>query len=80
MFKNSKKNLNKQFPVIRDGRYRKEAINEIVRIFQNVESFIKIQMRSGIGRRHSQTFVKSKKNDWKSDNVKQRMSYKFLHF
>ena len=44
--KNSKKSLNKQFPGVRDRRCRREVINEIVRIFQSVESFIKIQIRS----------------------------------
>ena len=50
--KTVKKNINKQFLDFRNRRYRREVINEIVKIFQNVESFIKIQMRSRNGRRH----------------------------
>ena len=39
-FINSKKKLNKQFPGDRDRWCRREIINEIVRTFQDVESFI----------------------------------------
>ena len=53
ILKNSKENLNKRFPdVVRFRRRRKEIIDEIVRIFQNVESFIKIQIIIENGRWH----------------------------
>ena len=40
--------------------YRREVINEIVRIFQDAESFMKIQMRSGSGRKHYANLCKAK--------------------
>ena len=38
------KKINKQFPVVIHTMYRREDVNEIVRIFQDVKSFMKIQM------------------------------------
>ena len=51
-FKTVRKNLNKQFSGVRDRRCTREVINEIVAIFQNVEGFIKVQIRNGNWRRH----------------------------
>ena len=48
--KHTRKNLNKQIPGVRDWKHGRAVIDEDVRIFQNIESFIKIQMRSGNGR------------------------------
>ena len=39
----SVRELNEQFPGVRDGRRRKEVINEIVRIFLDVDSFMEIK-------------------------------------
>ena len=58
--KTVRKILNKQFPGIRNRRFRREVINEIVRIFQTVESLIKIQMRSGNERKHFTSHCKIK--------------------
>ena len=50
--------MNKQFLGVRDRRHRIEVNNEIARIFQDVESFIEIQVRRGNGRRHYISFYK----------------------
>ena len=44
--------LNEQFSGIKDRKYQREIINEIVRLFQDIESFMKIQTRRTVGRRH----------------------------
>ena len=73
------KMLNKQFPGVRDGMNGREVINDIVRIFQDVEKCLKTQMRSGNGRKHYTSFVNSN-DDCKINNEKQWMSSKSLHF
>ena len=55
-----RKRLNEQFPVVRDRRYRREVIDEIVRIFQDAESVMKIQVRRESGRRHFSSFCEIK--------------------
>ena len=60
MLKICKKMLKKQYAGIRDRRQRGGFINETVRIFQVVESFMKIQIRSGNGRRHYTSLCKIK--------------------
>ena len=37
-----KKRLNKKFPLVRNRRYTRDNIKEVVGIFQNVESFMEI--------------------------------------
>ena len=55
------KKINKQFPGLKNNRRcRRELINEIVRIFQAVESFIKIRMRSGNEKRYYTSLYKVK--------------------
>ena len=41
--KSNKEKLNKQFSGVRDKRCGRAVINEFVRIFQNVEGFIKFK-------------------------------------
>ena len=53
----SKKKLKKLFPVVRE---RREVINNIARIFQCAENFMKIQMRGGNGRKHYTSLCKVK--------------------
>ena len=49
----SRKNLNKQLLGVRNRRYGRQIINEIIRIFQNEKKFIKIQKRIENGRRNN---------------------------
>ena len=50
--------LNQLFSAFRDRKHRRETINEIVGIFQNVESFMEIFERRG--HRHYTRFCKVK--------------------
>ena len=51
MFKNCKKKFNENYTV-----HRKKVVNNVIKIFQNVEDFIEIQMRGGNERRHCISF------------------------
>ena len=75
-----KKGLNEQFSGIRSMRYRKEIINEIVRIFEDTKSFIELEMSSENERRHYNSFCKLKIFIHKTNNEKQWRSCKTLHF
>ena len=51
-WKTLKKKLKEQFSGVRDRRERRKGINKILRVFQDVESFMEIYMRRGNRRRY----------------------------
>ena len=57
--------------------YRKEITEEIVRIFEDVESIMEIQVRKVNGR---STAFSNSHSDNKTSNEKQWKSYKSFHF
>ena len=67
-----------QYPGVRDGMYRREVINEIIRIFLGVESFMKSQWKVEMGQETVQIFA-SQNNGCEVNNEKQS-AIKSPHF
>ena len=71
-----KKRLKKQFSSVRSRRHRREVVNEIVRIFQVVESFMEIQDLFKWAKT-LYCLLKSQKNDYKTSKEKQSLHLLF---